>query len=182
MTDVDILSDKVIVRQFEPSDQERCIELFRLGLCSYTKPPMDKLQPWFVDLKLKEDMGNIQQHYIEKDNANFWVAVLNGVVVGCVGAMPDIHVHGDSDASLELIRMSVDPSIRRKGVGSLLIKQVENYAKANGFFKVSISTLVWMTPACSLYERNGYVRKKIKKFPTPIGVEAHIQAFCKDLS
>ena len=67
---------------------------------------MDKLQPWFVDLKLKEDMGNIQQHYIEKDNANFWVAVLNGVVVGCVGAMPDIHVHGDSDASLELIRMS----------------------------------------------------------------------------
>lgn len=182
MTDVDIRSDKVIVRQFEPSDQERCIELFRLGLCSYTKPPMDKLQPWFVDLKLKEDMGNIQQHYIEKDNANFWVAVLNGVVVGCVGAMPDIHVHGDSDASLELIRMSVDPSIRRKGVGSLLIKQVENYAKANGFIKVSISTLVWMTPACSLYERNGYVRKKINKIPTPIGVEAHIQPFCKDLS
>ena len=76
----------------------------------------------------------------------------------------------------------MDPSIRRKGVGSLLIKQVESYAKANGFYKVSISTLVWMTPACLLYERNGYVRKKIKKFPTPIGVEAHIQPFCKDLS
>ena len=173
-------SDKVIVRQFQPQDQERCIELFRMGLCSYKDSPMDILNPWFVNLKLKEDMGNIYKHYIANDNeqSNFWVAELNGEVVGCVGAMPD-----EKDCkALELIRMSVDASIRRKGIASLMITQVENFAISCGFCKVSLTTLVTMLTACAFYEGCGYTRMETFKFKIPEGVEAHVQPFMKELS
>ena len=63
-------------------------------------------------------MGNIYETYIGKDKSNFWVAELEGQVIGCVGALPD----PKNNDSCELIRMSVDSDIRRRGVGSLLIK------------------------------------------------------------
>ena len=97
-------NEEVIIRQFQPQDQQRCIELFTNGLCSYKTPPLDKVQPIFVELKLNTDMGNIQQNYIDKHQHKFWVAELNGSVVGCVGACPDVNNIG----SLELVRMSVD--------------------------------------------------------------------------
>ena len=53
--------------------------------------------------------------------------------MGCVGAWPDIN---NAIESLELIRMSVDASVRRKGVATLLIAQVERFALAEGFSKV----------------------------------------------
>ena len=170
-------SGDVIVRQFQPSDQERCIELFRAGLTSYKESPMDKLNSWFVEVKLKEDMKDIHAHYIHnKKQSNFWVAELNGVVIGCVGAVPDEHLEG----SLELVRMSVDSTIHRRGVGSLLIQQLEKFAKSEGFSKVSLTTLVWMHRACSFYEGSGYTRRESFKWDTPIGVAAHIQPFVKE--
>jgi len=127
----------VIIRQFQPQDQQRCIELFTKGLCSYKTPPHNIINPWFVEEKLKTDMGNIQQYYIDKHQHNFWVAELNGLVVGCVGAWPDIN---NAIESLELIRMSVDVSVRRKGVATLLIAQVERFALAEGFSKVVLAS------------------------------------------
>ena len=171
-----ISNDQVIVREFQPQDQERVIELFRLGLCSYKTPPHDKVNPWFVEMKINGDMGNIQQHYIEKERHNFWVAVLNGNVVGCVGAWP----HSKTNGALELIRMSVDASIRRKGIATLLIKQVEKYAMAEGFSKVILDTGAMMKAACSFYERCGY--KKKKTYSDKLGgIEVHVQPFVKDL-
>ena len=72
--------NEVIIRQFQPQDQQRCIELFTIGLCSYKTPPHYVINPWFVEEKLKTDMGNIQQYYINKHQHNFWVAELNGIV------------------------------------------------------------------------------------------------------
>ena len=129
-------NDKVIIRQFQPQDQKRCIELFTNGLCSYKTPPLDKIQPIFIEMKLNSDMGNIQKYYIDKHQHNFWVAELNGIVVGCVGAWPGSNAIG----SLELIRMSVDSLVRRKGVATLLIAQVERFALENGFTKVVLDT------------------------------------------
>jgi len=170
-------NDKVIIRQFQPQDQQRCIELFTNGLCSYKTPPLDRIQPIFVEMKLNSDMGNIQQYYIDKHQHNFWVAELNGIVVGCVGACPDVNSIG----SLELVRMSVDESVRRKGVATLLIRQVENFATENGFTKVSLTTLVMMVAACSFYERSGYTRKETFKVSLK-GIDVQVQTFVKELT
>ena len=170
-------NDKVIIRQFQPQDQQRCIELFTNGLCSYKTPPLDRIQPIFVEMKLNSDMGNIQQNYIDEHQHNFWVAELNGLVVGCVGAWPD----SNAIESLELIRMSVDASVRRKGVATLLIRQVERFALAEGFSKVSLATLVMMSAACSFYERCGYTRKETFKVSLK-GIDVQVQPFVKELT
>lgn len=172
----------VIVRQFRPPDQARCAELFAAGLTSYKAPPMDVIQPWFVGQKLRDDMRDIQTSYIdvgEASNKNFWVAELDDAVVGCVAATPD----EKDEQSLELIRMSVDTSIRRRGVGSLLVRQVEEFAKARGFRRVKISTLVTMDAACSLYEKCGYARGGVLVFAIDDlgGQEVHVQQFAKEL-
>ena len=177
MTSSPPCNEEVIIRQFQPQDQQRCIELFTIGLCSYKNPPHHIINPWFVEEKLKTDMGNIQQYYIDKHQHNFWVAELNGIVVGCVGAWPDINAIG----SLELIRMSVDASVRRKGIATLLIRQVENFATENGFTKVSLTTLVMMSAACSFYERCGYTRKKTFKVSFK-GIDVQVQPFVKELT
>ena len=168
-------NEEVIIRQFQPQDQQRCIELFTNGLCSYKTPPLDRIQPIFVEMKLNSDMGNIQQYYMDKHQHNFWVAELNGIVVGCVGACPDVNNIG----SLELIRMSVDTSVRRKGVATLLIRQVENFATENGFIKVSLTTLVMMLAACAFYERCGYTRKETFRVNLR-GIDVQVQPFVKD--
>ena len=170
-------NEEVIIRQFQPQDHQRCIELFTNGLCSYKIPPLDRIQPIFVEMKLKSDMGNIQQYYIDKHQHNFWVAELNGLVVGCVGAWPDIN----AIESLELIRMSVDASVRRKGVATMLIAQVEQYAREERFTKVSLTTLVMMSAACSFYERCGYTRKETFKVSLK-GIDVQVQPFVKELT
>ena len=173
--------NEVIIRQFRPQDQQRCIELFTIGLCSYKNPPHHIINPWFVEEKLKTDMGNIQQHYIDKHQHNFWVAELNGIVVGCVGAWPDIN---NTIESLELIRMSVDASVRRKGVATLLIAQVERFALAEGFSKVVLDTGLMMTAACAFYERCGYTRKETSIWEpgkVKFGIDVYVQPFVKRL-
>ena len=178
-------NEEVIIRQFQPQDQQRCIELFTNGLCSYKTPPLDRIQPIFVEMKIKSEMGNTQQYYIDKQQYyidkhqhNFWVAELNGLVVGCVGAWPDIN----AIESLELIRMSVDASVRRKGIATLLIRQVENFATENGFTKVSLTTLVMMSAACSFYERCGYTRTETFKVSCLKGIDVQVQPFVKELT
>jgi len=177
MTEQSSSTNEVITRQFQPQDQQRCIELFTIGLCSYKTPPLDRIQPIFVEMKLNSDMGNIQQNYIDKHQHNFWVAELNGIVVGCVGACPDVNKIG----SLELIRMSVDASVRRKGVATLLIQKVESFAREERFTKVSLTTLVMMVAACSFYERCGYTRKEAFKVSLK-GIDVQVQPFVKDLN
>ena len=181
MTSSSPCNDEVIIRQFRPQDQQRCIELFTTGLCSYKTPPHDIINPWFVEEKLKTDMGNIQQYYIDKHQHNFWVAELNGIVVGCVGARPDIN---NAIESLELIRMSVDVSVRRKGVATLLIRQVENFATENGFTKVVLDTGLMMSAACAFYERCGYTRKETSIWEpgkVKFGIDVYVQPFVKKL-
>ena len=121
------------------------------------------------------------QYGVELKNniKKYWwdsMVLLNDNVVGCVGAWPHSKING----ALELIRMSVDASIRRKGIATLLIKQVEKYALAEGFSKVILDTGAMMKAACSFYERCGY--KKKKTYSDKLGgIEVHVQPFVKDL-
>ena len=76
--------------------------------------------------------------------------------------------------------MSVDASIRRKGIATLLIKQVEQYAITEGFSKVILDTGAMMKAACSFYERCGYTKKKTYSDKLG-GIEVLVQPFEKDL-
>ena len=61
--------------------------MFSAGLLSYTNHPCCITNPLFVAEKLREDMADIQLNYMDKEMCNFWVAELEGQILGCVGAI-----------------------------------------------------------------------------------------------
>ncbi len=88
------MSDGVEIRVFETKDYSEVAELYRSGMAAYNNIPIVcDCTAHFVDDKLKpgNDMSNIQRFYLDNTdgkNRCFWVAVLNGKIVGCVGPYP----------------------------------------------------------------------------------------------
>lgn len=81
-----------------------------------------------------------------------WVAVLEGKVVGVVAAVGQ-HKSG---GAVELQRMCVDRSCRRRGVGVALGRKVLEYAAAHGHSSVFLGTSAYSSAAHQLYRRLGF--------------------------
>jgi len=80
-----------------------------------------------------------------------WIALLHRTLVGTVSAVP----RGEA---LYVRSMAVVPEVRRRGVGRLLLEQVERYADERGFRCLDLSTTPFLTSAIALYERAGFKR------------------------
>ena len=80
-----------------------------------------------------------------------WIAMHGRVIVGTVSVVPrsgELYVRG----------MAVLPSARGLGLGSLLLKQVESFALAHGYNRLTLSTTPFLLRAIKLYERWGFTR------------------------
>ncbi|MEU4741999.1 GNAT family N-acetyltransferase [Actinosynnema sp. NPDC023658] len=78
------------------------------------------------------------------------VADLDGAAVGCVVASAPV------DGSLEMKRLWVDPTARRKGVAKALVEAVVAHAAGAGVRSVRLSVWNWRHDAVALYERLGF--------------------------
>ncbi|XP_035993052.1 N-acetylaspartate synthetase [Fundulus heteroclitus] len=79
-----------------------------------------------------------------------WVAELEGNVVGAVAAVRL------SDDVVELLRMCVDRSYRRCGVGVVLGQKVLQFAEAHRYASVVLGTTAYTPAAHQLYKRLGF--------------------------
>jgi ribosomal protein S18 acetylase RimI-like enzyme len=70
-----------------------------------------------------------------------------------------------SDEVAELRRMSVSKNARRCGVATILTRHLLEFAKAEGYRKVVLSTLNVHVGACKLYEKMGFVLVHTKHVP-----------------
>ena len=52
--------------------------------------------------------------------------------------------------------MFIKPQLQRKGLGSLLLKQVEEYVREKGLAGITLSTNKY-APAPNFYRKNGFV-------------------------
>jgi len=78
-----------------------------------------------------------------------WIALLHRTVVGTVSAVL-------REEALYIRSMAVVPEARGRGVGRLLLEQVERYAGERGFRYLELSTTPFLTSAIALYERAGF--------------------------
>uniref|UniRef100_A0A8C6XDW8 N-acetylaspartate synthetase n=1 Tax=Naja naja TaxID=35670 RepID=A0A8C6XDW8_NAJNA len=99
----------------------------------------------------------IFRQYVMKQNimfwmqcSCFWVAVLNGNVVGIVAA------RGNEDNTVELRRMSVDSKYRGKGIAKALGRKVLEFALLNNYSSVVLGTTAVKVAAHKLYESLGF--------------------------
>lgn len=80
------------------------------------------------------------------------VAYLDEVAVGC-GAVRRL-----DEATAEIKRMYVDPTVRGRGIGRALVEALEREARLLGITRIVLETGTRLTPAIKLYEAMGYAR------------------------
>ena len=82
----------------------------------------------------------------------FLAAVIDGHLVGCAG------LRRLDDSDVELKRMYVRASHRRRGLARRILTAVEERARALGYSRVLLETGLEQPEAIALYEAEGYER------------------------
>ncbi|KAF8652811.1 hypothetical protein AX16_004162 [Volvariella volvacea WC 439] len=128
----------------------------------------------YSEWSLKSDMSDIVERYGLKEvqgakggsdsgefvpvgPAGFWVVekVEGGVgeIVGCAG----LDVPGGAGSREgELRRMMVSSSVRRMGIGGMLLNALEGHARVHGLKSLQLMTTVFQPAARRLYEKFGW--------------------------
>ncbi|XP_038831716.1 N-acetylaspartate synthetase-like [Salvelinus namaycush] len=107
----------------------------------------------YLACALHTDMADIEEYYMKPTGSCFWVAVLEGQVVGIVAAQGR-----EDDNTVELRRMSVDSRFRGKGIAKLLGRRVLEFAMHNNYAAVVLGTTAVKMAAHKLYESLGFRR------------------------
>ena len=80
-----------------------------------------------------------------------WVALLEDSLCGTIAAV-------GRSAALYVRGMAVLPSVRGKGVGEALLREVDAFATQRGFHTLLLTTTPFLDSAIRLYERFGFSR------------------------
>ncbi|XP_066477914.1 N-acetylaspartate synthetase [Tiliqua scincoides] len=125
-----------------------CLPIFLMGMRYYFSR---KVILSYLEHALNTDMSDIEQYYMKSPGSCFWVAVLNGNVVGIVAAKGN-----EEDNTVELHRMSVDSRYRGKGIAKALGRKVLEFAMVNNYSSVVLGTTAVKVAAHKLYESLGF--------------------------
>jgi len=90
--------------------------------------------------------------WAERLSGRFWIAERAAVVVGCIGFTP-----AATDGVVELRKLYVDASMRRRGLGAHLCDLVEEEACRRHARFIELWTDTRFVDAHRLYQRLGYV-------------------------
>lgn len=80
-----------------------------------------------------------------------WVAELEEKIVGTVSVVPE-------DESLYIRSMAILPAARGNRIGERLLAVIEDFAVANGYRRLFLSTTPFLHRAIRLYENFGFKR------------------------
>jgi ribosomal protein S18 acetylase RimI-like enzyme len=102
-------------------------------------------------------------------------------VVGSVALVlsGDFREISDSDDEAAFRMLVVDPAVRGRGIGELLVRECLHRAGAAGKRRMVLSTDPGMRAAHRLYERLGFTRLPERDWSPLPGV--HLMAYCLDL-
>lgn len=156
-----------IIRSARDEDSEGLIRLIGNVFAEYPGCILD------VDREIPE--LRIPATAAHTDEGRWWVAELNGHVVGSVAVVPE-------DANrMELKKLYVDTSVRRRGLGAHLVALAESEARQRNAHAITLWSDTRFEDAHRLYERLGFVRAPRTRVLNDISnsVEFH---YAKDLA
>ena len=137
------------VLSFAPEHAAAVRELF-IRVNRLLAPPAMKQQfEAYIERSLAEEVDRIDDYY-HAHNGGFWVAIDGKHVIGMFGLeqiAPD---------AMELRRMYVDPSQRRRGVARKMLAFAETECARRSFRRLDLSTSELQREALALYRNAGY--------------------------
>jgi GNAT superfamily N-acetyltransferase len=128
----------MVIEPLTPADQPAARALILAGLEEH----------WgWLDLSLNPDLDDILTSYAP---GVFIVAKLNDDLIGTGALVPAGQGIG------RIVRMSVDRSHRRSGVGTRLLRALLGEARTLGYTKIVLETTETWNDAIGFYLRNGF--------------------------
>lgn len=131
----------ILVRRFEPSDQDQCQQLILNGLGEHFG---------FIDESRNPDLHDIAQSYLSSGH-DFYVAERDGQVVGTVGVLFE-------PGRARIVRMSVARNHRQQGVATALLKKCIERARDHGVPDMVAFTEPHWSDAVGFYLALGFVK------------------------
>ena len=128
------------IRPFLPSDQACAKNLILAGLAEH----FSTLNPEF-----NVDLNDISKYYIQSGHV-FLIAELGGKLVG-TGALVT-----EAEGVGRIVRVSVDSSHRRHGIGKRITDELLKAAQRIGYCQVVVETNDDWYDAIRLYQRSGF--------------------------
>ncbi|PWN60532.1 GNAT family N-acetyltransferase [Chryseobacterium viscerum] len=123
-----------------------------------------------LDATLSEHNGENDDFFAQFNTIdtikNCVVAYVDDIPAACGAFKPF------SEDTVEIKRMFTDPEFRKKGLGSAIVKELENWAAELNFKKAVLETSQDLKSAISIYEKNGFYR--IPNYGQYIGVEQSV--------
>lgn len=108
------------------------------------------------DMEIEELNHRVQK--MIKENTKIFVAQHEDSLVGFIGATSFLAFEANKPL-LKIIGLAVDESFRNQGIGSNLLKKMEEYALENGMDYIMLSSGFKRTDAHRFYEHHGYKSK-----------------------
>jgi putative acetyltransferase len=130
--------NEVMIRPFRPEDQAAARRLIVTGLAEHFG---------FLDPAANPDLDDIASTYA---GATFLLAWQGDELVG-TGAL--IH---EEEGVARVVRMSVTPRLRRQGIGTLILDQLCEQARATGYRQIVLETTATWDDVIAFYRRNGF--------------------------
>lgn len=119
--------------------------------------------PMMDHTRLPVDFEQFREHYLDSDDAIFLVAKMgDGNIVGTIGILPyDGRIEAvkgryAAQSATEIVKCYVDPAYRRYGIGSMLVKELENAVKDMHYTTLYLHTHRFLPGAVDFWKRQGF--------------------------
>lgn len=153
--DQDITS--IVIRPIEEKDNIALATLIHAVFHEYDAPKNNSVY---------DDSSTDQLYQLfMSPNAEYWVAEVDGVVVGGCGFYP---TEGLPDLCAEVVKFYLSPLARGCRIGSHLFDMIEQRAIKAGYKQLYAESFKIFSQAVSLYEKRGY-----KYLSVPLGNSGH---------
>ncbi|RAI89687.1 acetyltransferase (GNAT) family protein [Paenibacillus pabuli] len=114
--------------------------------------------------KLPVDLEQFREHYLDSPDAVFLVAVTeDNQIVGSIGILPydgrieAVNGRYPEQSAAEIVKCYVDSKYRRYGIGSLLVRELENVVAELHYTTLYLHTHSFLPGAVDFWKRQGYV-------------------------
>ena len=139
--------ENLIVRTYHSKDQADVTRLYTDGLLAGQIAANDT----------GADIDNIHEAYFSEDANHFWVAELNGKVLGMIGCF-----HEQDGHMGEIRRLRVYKDWQHTNIGERLLEHALEHCKVHKFLKVVLDTQFDAESVIGLFDRFGFQHTRSK--------------------
>ncbi len=134
------LIEGLSIRTFEPRDQRAVMTLYDHGLLAGQIAANDT----------GADIDMIQEAYLDDPRHHFWVAEMQGKVVGMIGVI------SDEEHTAEVRRLRVAEAYHHSEIPAILLKTAIDHCRHHEYLKVRLDTRFERDDALHLFDRVGF--------------------------